>query len=111
MVVAAAAAPAPVPLPVPAAGPADLACGLDLYRDGRGGPLRGAGIGPWRGVPGEEILPWGERGPPLDEGRGGGDRRKRRRRRRRSGGGGEQPMGGLARLPTGGSPQRIPPRR
>ena len=86
---AAAAAPAPVPLPVPAAGPADLACGLDLYRDGRGGPLRGAGIGPWRGVPGEEILPWGERGPPLDEGRGGGDRRKRRRRRRRSVGGGD----------------------
>ena len=76
--------PSLVPLPVPAAGPADLACGLDLYRDSRKGPLRGMfGGGPWKGVPGEEILPWGERGPPLDE-RGGARRRKPPQRQRSS---------------------------
>lgn len=74
--------PSLVPLPVPAAGPADLACGLDLYRDARRGPLRDAlAIGSWKGVPGEEILPWGDRGPPLDA-RGGGSGRGARRRRR-----------------------------
>jgi len=67
-----------VPLPVPSAGPADLACGLDLYSDGRKGPLRGV-LGPWKAVPGEEILPWGERGPPLDGRKKSGSGRRRRK--------------------------------